>query len=152
MECEQMRFIFPHSHSCLIHFFHWCCSAWILLVKKVINSRYDVIIWTYPIYIYIYIYIYIMQTHTYTHKTYIYTCAQKHIHSTHSYKYRSKSSKPERMAISEHFCYSNTVIQIYHTLTYINTHCRYTQYTHIKYIYLYLYAHTKLEKNFRFLS
>ena len=29
------------------HFFHWCCCAWILLVKKVINSRYDIIIWTF---------------------------------------------------------------------------------------------------------
>ena len=27
------------------HFFHWCCSAWISLVKKVINSRYDISLW-----------------------------------------------------------------------------------------------------------
>ena len=26
------------------HSFHWCCSAWIPLIKKVINSRYDVCI------------------------------------------------------------------------------------------------------------
>ena len=48
MECDQMKFIFQHSPSWRsAHFFHWCCSAWIPLVKKVINSRYDLIIWTF---------------------------------------------------------------------------------------------------------
>ena len=29
------------------HFFHQCCSAWILLVKKVLKCCYDVVIWTF---------------------------------------------------------------------------------------------------------
>ena len=29
------------------HFFHRCCSAWIVWIKRVINSRYDIIIWTF---------------------------------------------------------------------------------------------------------
>ena len=45
----------------LTHFSHWCFSAWIPLVKEVINSRYDVMIWTFqPLFTIVYIiYIYI---------------------------------------------------------------------------------------------
>ena len=41
------------------HLFHWFCSALIPLVTKVINSRYDVSLWTFqPTFVCIYIYIY----------------------------------------------------------------------------------------------
>ena len=40
------------------HFIYQCCSAWILLVSKVINSRYELFSRPSCIYIYIYIYIY----------------------------------------------------------------------------------------------
>ena len=43
------------------HFIYWCCSAWISLVKNLVNSRYDIIICTFqPTLVYIYIYIYIV--------------------------------------------------------------------------------------------
>ena len=52
----KMRFIFSTSSPLRsTHFFHWYCCAYIPLVKKVINSRYSVII-----YIYIYIYIWML--------------------------------------------------------------------------------------------
>ena len=44
----KCSFIFRYSPQYLsIHFFHLFYSVWIPLIKKVINSRYDIIIWTF---------------------------------------------------------------------------------------------------------
>ena len=72
-ECNQMRFIFQNTTpwNPATQFFHRCCSAFMPLVKKVINNWFDVINRRYdvinlfclgtfqPILVYIYIYIYI---------------------------------------------------------------------------------------------
>ena len=34
IECDQLRFIFQQSPTCGTHFFHWCCNAWIPLIKS----------------------------------------------------------------------------------------------------------------------
>ena len=47
IECDQIGFIFQQFLLLFIHFFYWCCSALIPLVKKVNNSRYVIIQWTF---------------------------------------------------------------------------------------------------------
>ena len=90
--------LFFHIISLAVHFSHWCCNAWIPLVKKVIKSRYEVIIWIFQPMIFSAHPRFIMPWNNMPTLNHIFEDCSK-----------SSQPNPERRTIAEHFCCGNTL-------------------------------------------